>query len=86
MRIPGAAADIVLDNGGPGVPTRAYQRCMVGEIVKLPGTEEPGEPVEAGDARTVQVLPGSTSTPAISAEPMGAWTRAVCGAAKAYGQ
>ena len=57
---------------------------MLGEIIKLPGTEVPGKLVEAGYARTVRALPGSASAPVISAEPVGAQTRAVVAPAKAY--
>lgn len=68
------------------MPTWAYQRGMLGEIIKVPGTEVAGKLVEAGYARTVRALLGSTSTPVISAEPVDAQTRAVVGPAKAYDQ
>ncbi len=44
----------------------------MGEVIGLPGTEEPGKPVKADYERTDQVLPGSASAPVISAEPMAA--------------
>ena len=66
------------------MPTRACQRRKLGEIIKLPGTEEPGKLVEARYARTVRAPLGSTSTPVISVEPVGAQTHAVVGPAKAY--
>ena len=81
---PDAAADIVLDNDGPGAQTREHQRRMMGEVIKLLGTNEPGKLVEADYERTVQVLLGSTATPVISAAPVGAWTHAVFDAAKAH--
>lgn len=58
----------------------------MGEIIGLPGTEEPGKPVKADHERTDQMLPGRASAPVMSAEPMAAWTHAVFDAAKANEQ